>query len=97
MSGPRTPDSKRSRTVRRILRLTLRLSTTDECPPLPTLAGEFRVCTRTVRRDLYALQDAGWPVPEQSPRAYAATSPAVSGLLAAQRRAATKILRSLGR
>lgn len=42
-------------------------------PPLrslTTLAARFRVCTRTIYRDLQALQAAGWAVPpfRYSPR-----------------------------
>lgn len=31
---------------------------------LAPLAAEFQVCTRTIHRDLCALEEAGWPVPE---------------------------------
>ena len=34
---------------------------------LPTLARRFGVCVRTVRRDLYALGDAGYPIAHEVP------------------------------
>jgi predicted DNA-binding transcriptional regulator YafY len=56
-------DALRNRPLRRVLRLALRLQTLRTRPTLDALASEFRVSPRTVRRDLYALADAGWPAP----------------------------------
>jgi hypothetical protein len=33
-------------------------------PSLHMLAAEFGVHPRTIRRDLHALEEAGWPVPQ---------------------------------
>ena len=54
----------RHTTVVRILRLAKRLEGCRFTPPLTQLADEFSVCARTIRRDLYALEEAGWPVPQ---------------------------------
>lgn len=56
-------DDSRCRTLRRALRLATRLQGATRMPPLVELARECGVCVRTIRRDLYALQAAGWPTP----------------------------------
>jgi hypothetical protein len=58
-------DVDRNGALVRVLRLALRLADTERRPPLKELADEFRVCERTIRRDLRALQAAAWPVPSK--------------------------------
>lgn len=57
-------DEDRNRALKRVLRLAKRLEGVRVRPPVARLADEFRVCHRTIRRDLAALQDAGWLVPK---------------------------------
>lgn len=55
-------ESSRSRMLKRVLTLARRLQTAKRPPRLQVLADELRVSTRTIRRDLTALADAGWSV-----------------------------------
>lgn len=48
----------------RLLRLAKRLDGCRMAPPLTELAAELEVCPRTIRRDLQALEEAGWRVPQ---------------------------------
>jgi predicted DNA-binding transcriptional regulator YafY len=58
--GPRG----RNATLCRVLALARRLDGLRYAPRLEVLADEFCVSVQTIRRDLYALEDAGWPVPQ---------------------------------
>jgi predicted DNA-binding transcriptional regulator YafY len=57
-----TRDDGRNRALKRVLMLAKRLQAARKPPRLEALADEFRVSTRTIRRDIAALDDAGWPV-----------------------------------
>lgn len=50
----------RSSGLVRALRLAKRLRGVRQLPELDVLAGEFGVHKRTVRRDIYALEESGW-------------------------------------
>lgn len=54
----------RNWTLRRVLGLARRIDGMRMLPSLDLLADEFGVSTRTIRRDLYALEQAGWPMPQ---------------------------------
>lgn len=56
---------KRGTQVIRLLRLARALEGHRVMPPIPTLAKQYRVCRRTVLRDLAALEEAGWLVPRR--------------------------------
>lgn len=56
-------DEDRNRTLRRVLRLALRLRGCSQRPSIRVLAEELRVSERTIRRDIAALVDVDWPVP----------------------------------
>lgn len=66
----RRPGLKKTRTSRcrhfglvRVLVLAKRLEGARYVPPLAILAAEYAVHVRTIRRDLEALERAGWTVP----------------------------------
>lgn len=48
----------------RVLLLAKRLQYLRQQPSLTELARYYNVHTRTIRRDLEALEEAGWPVPQ---------------------------------
>lgn len=54
----------RNRTLLRVLTLFRRLDGCRYAPPLAELAKEFGVCERTIRRDLEALEAAGFNPPK---------------------------------
>ena len=58
--GPRG----RGATLMRALLLAKRIEHVRVLPSLEILAREFGVHVRTIRRDLYLLEHAGWPVPQ---------------------------------
>lgn len=53
----------RNATLIRTLRLARRLHGVHRSPRLAVLADELNVTTRTIRRDIDALEVAGWPLP----------------------------------
>ena len=53
----------RSDTLVRVLKLQRLLDGRRYAPTLRVLAKMFGVHPRTIRRDLMALEEAGWPVP----------------------------------
>jgi predicted DNA-binding transcriptional regulator YafY len=53
--------SSRHKTLTRVLKVLARPEGGRRYA-LPELAEEFDVHPRTIRRDLYALEDAGWPI-----------------------------------
>lgn len=48
----------------RALKLMRRLEGCRTAPALKVLANEFAVHERTIRRDLEAIEEAGWPLPQ---------------------------------
>lgn len=62
-------DEDRNRTLKRVLGLAKRLEGVKIRPSAARLADEFRVCRRTIMRDLAALHEAGWAVPPPQERA----------------------------
>jgi predicted DNA-binding transcriptional regulator YafY len=59
-----TDDTKRLKGLERVLRLQRCLAGLHYCPSLETLAAEFAVSTRTIRRDLELLERVGLKVPQ---------------------------------
>lgn len=55
----------RGQSLIRVLKLARRLERVKTCPMLQVLAEEFKVHPRTIRRDLEALEQAGWRVPQR--------------------------------
>ena len=53
----------RARTLRRVLTLARYLQPLRYAPPLRDLATALGVHPRTIRRDLEALEEVGWPLP----------------------------------
>lgn len=64
----RNTDAQRNRLAVRLVQLQLLVAQRANLPSLEWLADVLRVCPRTVRRDLAALEEAGWPIPVQRKR-----------------------------
>lgn len=56
-------ESSRGRIVRRLAMLLLYTNRRRYAPDLTVLARGLQVSERTLRRDLAALEEAGWPMP----------------------------------
>jgi predicted DNA-binding transcriptional regulator YafY len=63
-----------------VLALAKRLEGCAVLPHLSVLAEGARVSERTVRRDLYALADAGWPLPPKVERVQLTGTPSARSM-----------------